>query len=77
MLSSGGHAYQLLLNDRRGGPSKPPGGDGKLYVLSVAGNAVLRYHGTDGSFDQRFAAIIASGLAGGPLHLAFKSLACH
>src|SRR3989441_906773 len=53
------------------------GGDGNLYVLSVHGNALLRYHGTDGTFDQAFAAIPASGLAGGPLHLAFKPPACH
>ena len=54
------------------------GADGNLYVLSFDGNAVLRYHGTDGSFDQAFAAIpLVGGLAGGPVYMGFKPLTCH
>ncbi len=53
------------------------GGDGRLYVLSFDGNKVLRYSGTDGSFDQAFAQIPSSGVAGGPKHLGFKPLTCH
>ena len=53
------------------------GGDGRLYVLSADGNKVLRYSGTDGTFDQPFAQIPSSGIAGGPKHLGFKPLTCH